>query len=134
MVDFAVSIAGPAIPCREIILDQNRFSLEKAGLSEEQITTALAIVSEASDVIAAGGTPDFDAIAGERASQLPESLMASLRATSQASTTLWVRRFVQLDAAPYLRTIKCPLMAIFGTLDTQVRSAVNCPRVKELWP
>ena len=134
VVDFAVSIAGPAIPCREIILDQNRFSLEKAGLSEEQITTALAIVSEAFDVIAAGGTPDFDAIAGERASQLPESLMASLRATSQASTTLWVRRFVQLDAAPYLRTIKCPLMAIFGTLDTQVRSSANYPRVSELCP
>lgn len=133
-VDFAVAIAGPAVPCREIILDQNRYSLQAAGLSDDQISTALAIVNEAFDVIAAGGTPDFDAIAGERAAQLPEPLMTSLRATSQASTTPWVRRFVQLDAAPYLRAVKCPLMAIFGTLDTQVRSAVNYPRVKELCP
>ena len=133
-VDFAVAIAGPAVPCREIILDQNRYSLQAAGLSDDQIFTALSIVNEAFDVIAAGGTPDFDAIAGERAAQLPEPLMTSLRATSQASTTPWVRRFVQLDAAPYLRAVKCPLMAIFGTLDTQVRSAVNYPRVKELCP
>ena len=133
-VDFAVAIAGPAVPCREIILDQNRTSLQAAGLTEDQITTALAIVNEAFDVIAAGGTPDFDAIAGERAAQLPPQLMTSLRATSQASTTPWVRRFVQLDAAPHLRAIKCPLMAIVGTLDTQVRSTVNYPRVKELCP
>lgn len=134
VVDFAVAIAGPAVPCREIILDQNRYSLEAAGLSEDQITTALAIVNEAFDVITAGGTPDFDAIAGEHASQLPAPLMASLRATSQASTTPWVRRFVQLDAATYLCAINCPLMAIFGTLDTQVRSSANYPRVRELCP
>lgn len=133
-VDFAVAIAGPAVACREIILDQNRYSLQAAGLSDDQISTALAIVNEAFDVITAGGTPDFDAIAGERAAQLPEPLMTSLRATSQASTTPWVRSFVQLDAAPYLRAVKCPLMAIFGTLDTQVRSTVNYPRVKELCP
>lgn len=134
VVDMSVAIAGPTVPCREIILDQNRHTLEQSGMGKEEITTALAIIDEAFDVIAAGGTLDFDAIAGERASQLPAMLMAQLRATSTASTTPWVRRFVGLDAAPYLRDMKCPLMAIFGTLDTQVRSSVNMARIRELCP
>lgn len=134
VVDMSVAIAGPVVPCREIILDQNRHTLEQSGMGKEEITTALAIIDEAFDVIAAGGTLDFDAIAGERASQLPAMLMAQLRATSTASTTPWVRRFVGLDAAPYLRDMKCPLMAIFGTLDTQVRSSVNMARIRELCP
>lgn len=134
VVDMSVAIAGPAVPCREIILDQNRHTLEQSGMGENEIATALAIVDQAFDVIAAGGTPDFDAIAGDRASRLPATLMAQLRATSTASTTLWVRRFVGLDAAPYLKEMKCPLMAIFGTLDTQVRSSVNIARIRELCP
>lgn len=134
VVDMSVAIAGPTVPCREIILDQNRHTLEQSGMGKEEITTALAIIDEAFDVIAAGGTLDFDAIAGERASQLPAMLMAQLRATSTALTTPWVRRFVGLDAAPYLRDMKCPLMAIFGTLDTQVRSSVNMARIRELCP
>ena len=134
VIDMSVAIAGPAVPCREIILDQNRHTLEQSGMSKEVITTALAIIDEAFDVIAAGGTLDFDTIAGERASQLPAMLMAQLRATSTASTTPWVRRFVVLDAAPYLRDMKCPLMASFGTLDTQVRSSVNMARIRELCP
>jgi fermentation-respiration switch protein FrsA (DUF1100 family) len=42
----------------------------------------------------------------------------------------WFRYLLSFDPADHLSKVKCPVLAINGTLDAQVRSSSNLPAIK----
>lgn len=67
---------------------------------------------------------------GVGASQLTDAQKATFQAQAEQYTSPWFRTFVQLDPAPYLRKVRCPVLALNGELDLQVSPDQNLPTIE----
>jgi fermentation-respiration switch protein FrsA (DUF1100 family) len=61
---------------------------------------------------------------------LSDSQKATLRAQAADYTTPWFRTFITLDPVPYLRKVRCPVLALNGELDLQVDPEQNLPIIE----
>ena len=117
-ISALILLAPPAVSGREILLDQNRTALSAAGAPEAMIEQVLTILSAVYDFVIAGDSENaviyMSQIAGPAAAD-----------TVRVLSDPWYRAFIELDPAAYLSLIKCPVLAIIGTKDTQVRPALN---------
>lgn len=117
-ISALILLAPPAVSGREILLDQNRTALSAAGAPEAMIEQVLTILSAVYDFVIAGDSENaviyMSQIAGPAAAD-----------TVRALSDSWYRAFIELDPATYLSLVKCPVLAIIGTKDTQVRPALN---------
>ena len=117
-ISALILLAPPAVSGREILLDQNRTALSAAGAPEAMIEQVLTILSAVYDFVIAGDSENaviyMSQIAGPAAAD-----------TVRVLSDPWYRAFIELDPAAYLSLVKCPVLAIIGTKDTQVRPALN---------
>lgn len=118
--DFIVSLAGMAISGKETLVIQNRQAMSSIGLPKEMVDTYCNSISKALDEIASG----------KKASEIniddtPEALKPiTIKALQQADTP-YIRHFLTIDVSKQLSKIKCPVLALNGTKDTQVDCAAN---------
>ncbi len=139
-VAFVVLLAGTAVPGGEILLGQAARAYRTAGLDE---TGAAACIERrrrlfelmGSDAPAETLTKEVEALvaaelAATPAEKRPKAGVAVL-ATQAVAQFLdpWTRFFVTYDPRPALAGLRCPVLAINGTLDTQVLWEQNLPEV-----
>lgn len=127
--DFIVSLAGMAIQGKETILDQNRHLMTAMGLTESDIEGSIAVIESVFDEIIANGgeggsSIDVDRIAASMNVAVPSAVMQSLKRNVTAATP-YLAEMLAVNAGAGLKNIKCPFLAINGTLDTQVDAAKN---------
>ena len=132
-VNFIVTLAGPYVSGRDILIKQNHLIAEMAGtpLSAQQ----------AKDIEAM-----FDAIYNstdslQLATQLNEIMSATgnhsveeINNTIKAMTSSWYVAFVKLNPEKYLSQVKCPVLAINGTWDFQVDADQNLGMAQKMLP
>ena len=119
-VDFIVSLAGMAISGKETLVMQNRQAMSAIGLPKEMVDTYCNSISKALDEIASGKKASEINI-----DDMPEALKPiTIKALQQADTP-YIRHFITVDASKQLSKIKCPVLALNGTKDTQVDCAAN---------
>ena len=122
--DFIVSLAGPAQSGTEVLLYQNRKLLAPALTPDvldkyiEALAETFRYVSTAEKPISQTEAENFVSAIGA-ASTLPDGLKANLQAIL-TSVTPWMRQFLSLDPAPYIKDITVPVCAAIGALDMQV--------------
>lgn len=59
---------------------------------------------------------------------------ADIRKQAETGGNAWLRYFVDYDPADVIASTTCPVMALNGTMDTQVRPRLNLDRIKSLIP
>lgn len=135
-IAFIVSLAGVAVPGRELMIRQNQLIFAaSAPERHDEVATAAgglfdAIIdpSTPQDTLIArttelmlvqfrlqGLTPDAErvrAMAGPMAAQL---------------STPWMRWFLACDPREFIAKVRCPALFLNGTLDTQVEASQNLP-------
>lgn len=111
--DFIVSLAGMVISGKETLMDQNRSAFSHTNYPQE-------VADEYCDLISY--IFDCDATASEKLekSNLPAELKQNLKAVVQQMKSPYMQYFVALDPSKRLGDIKCPVLALNGTKDTQV--------------
>ena len=119
--DFVVSLAGMVVSGARTLLAQNRTALLQAGLSESQADRYCDALAKAFAQISAGEPPaasldDYD---------LPEALKQNYKLAISQALTPYMRYFLTLDATKLLGQVRCPVLALNGTKDTQVDAATN---------
>lgn len=119
--DFIVSLAGMAISGKETLIMQNAQSLKANGLTDAQIEQFTNILSTIFDQLAAGQS--IEQFVGNTVLD-PQERMIISQAAKQLSTP-YIRHFITVDVRPSLSSIKCPVLALNGTLDTQVDHQAN---------
>lgn len=118
--DFIVSLAGMAISGKETLVMQNRQAMSVLGLPKETVDTYCNSISKALDEIASGKKASEINIDG-----MPEALKPiTIKALQQADTP-YIRHFLNIDVSELLSKIKCPVLALNGTKDTQVDCTAN---------
>ena len=124
--DFIVSLAGMAISGKETLIMQNRQAMSAIGLPKETVDSYCNSISKALDEITSG----------KKASEIniddvPQALKPiTIKALQQADTP-YVRHFLTVDVGKLLPKIKCPVLALNGTKDTQVDCDANTTRIEK---
>lgn len=124
--DFIVSLAGMAISGKETLIMQNHQAMSAIGLPKETVDSYCNSISKALDEIASG----------KKASEIniddvPQALKPiTIKALQQADTP-YIRHFLTVDVGKLLPKIKCPVLALNGTKDTQVDCDANTTRIEK---
>lgn len=124
--DFIVSLAGMAISGKETLIMQNRQAMSAIGLPKETVDSYCNSISKALDEIASG----------KKASEIniddvPQALKPIVIKALQQADTPYIRHFLTVDVGKLLPKIKCPVLALNGTKDTQVDCDANTTRIEK---
>ena len=124
--DFIVSLAGMAISGKETLIMQNRQAMTAIGLPKETVDSYCNSISKALDEIASGKKANEINI-----NDVPVALKPiTIKALQQADTP-YIRHFLTVDVGKLLPKIKCPVLALNGTKDTQVDCDANTTRIEK---
>lgn len=117
-----VLLAGPGVPGKELLIAQTRALLEAKDVggpivdkAVEQQTQVMTAIAEASSVEEAR----------ERVLEVVGSTSSATRKAVEGQVIAWTLYFVQYDPRPALQNVKCPVLALGGSRDTQVLSSTN---------
>ena len=127
--NFIVSLAGMAVSGLETLVKQSRGSIESAGYTGKNVDTFCQAVHDAGYVRVHGGKMPFpDEL------DLPDELKQAYQRIITQIQVPWMIKFLSLDMRPLLGGIKCPVLAINGTKDTQVDCESNLGALREGLP
>lgn len=146
--DFVICLAGPAVPGYDLLLEQIGDMSRLAGEDEERIRMLVEAQREVMDAVLAGdsGTAALDSILESQIRTQVESLSeedlaaigdvenyvaANLMQTSATATSPWFGEFITTDPAEYAAACRCPVLAVYGSLDVQVDAGLNAPVMAE---
>lgn len=146
VTDFIISMAGVATPGKECIIWQNEVILQLKGAPEEMAKAygklldgiySRKIALYAQDPQNGGAIPQPHQFVKEFCAQegisLPDNLLANAAAVASLQNP-WMVWMVGYDPAGTARKIKCPVMAINGSLDMQVPAQANLEVLRNLLP
>ena len=119
-VDFIVSLAGMAISGKETLVMQNRQAMSSIGLPKDIVDSYCATISNILNEIANGKKTSEITIDG-----VPDNLKPILKKSLGQANSPYIRHFLTIDVSKQLSKIKCPVLALNGTKDTQVDCAAN---------
>ena len=118
--DFIVSLAGMAISGKETLVMQNHQAMSAIGLPKDIVDSYCATISNILNEIANGKKTSEITIDG-----VPDNLKPILKKSLEQANSPYIRHFITVDASKQLSKIKCPVLALNGTKDTQVDCAAN---------
>jgi hypothetical protein len=138
-VAFVVSLAGPGLKGRDLILLQDRAGYEKRGLSAAQIATLMAYGGRFYDAIIANEdvARRMQALAALGQSLSDEDRKLVQQYASQGSLNPRMaappalRQLLLSDAPGSWRQVKCPVLALGGDLDVQVPAKENLAAIRQ---
>lgn len=126
-----VLLAAPGVDGGHILLSQNRYLCALSGAPDHLIDLRLQFMSQLfammdslpSDRFASQAMALADSLAAHLTPEQRSAVSldrSSAYAIAQQLSTPWMRTFVTLHPAPYLRKVRCPILALNGELDCQV--------------
>ncbi|MGX1807812.1 alpha/beta hydrolase family protein [Nocardia sp. NPDC055321] len=130
-VAFTITLAGPAVPGADVVLEQTRLIMAAEGAPPERIDAEIATLTTLNDLLRSG---DLDA-ARRYARERNDALPADQRATPQdidAQLSPYFAALVAYDPAPALAALRTPVLALFGGRDLQVPPAQSEPPMRAL--
>ena len=127
-VAFVVSMAGPAVKGRDLMIEQNRLiakvmGTELAGNELKQVTEIFDLIDRM-DNAAELRTRLLQVTAGNPAMAAQVDVLCSPA----------YRWLIKCDPSTWLSRVKCPMLALNGTLDSEVECGQNLTAIKRLVP
>lgn len=131
-VAFLVLLAGTGSPGSELLLEQARTMFESGSSDGDWIDQAITNRRAVFEMVHAGASDD-EVLAGVvtmMRHELPhlKDPAAAERVARQSLPAFagpWAREFITLDPGDYLPRVGVPVLALNGTLDTQVSIGLN---------
>ena len=140
-VKFVVMLAGQGCTGGDVMLQQNEAIYRANGLSESLLAVRMACMHEFFSMPAGSSQKDYKAVLARHTAGLSKEQVDSVglgrgtaAAIKQQLDSRWMQTFLTLDPAEYLPKVKCPVLALNGSKDTQVLPLPNQQRVKQLCP
>lgn len=113
--DFVISLAGMVASGSETLLDQNRRALQMTGMPESETNNYCRFLADAyAAVVNDMPLPSPDNYC------LPAGLKQNAFMLSTSLKTPYMKYFLGMNVSDILGSVKCPVMALNGTKDTQV--------------
>ncbi|MBX3409829.1 MAG: alpha/beta fold hydrolase [Phycisphaeraceae bacterium] len=141
-IAFVVILAGTGINGRDILTLQSAAIMRASGIGEDQVAAVTAHHGALMDLLERHA-PQDEVIAATKALIVSQrraggaeplsdgDLAAAAQQAIASMDNPWFRSFLLLDPREALRRVKAPVLAIIGSLDTQVPPAENLPEIEK---
>ncbi len=142
-VAFIILLAGTGVPGDEVLLAQTRLISAAAGLNaafldrQQEAQRALfegTLAGGDSAAVSAGVRRLIDTqlsrLPGEHGGLDEAAYEQQVMAAYRQVTPPWFRFFLSFDPRSALRRVRCPVLALNGTLDLQVPADQNLPEIQ----
>lgn len=141
-INFIILLAGPGIPCDELLLEQTYLIGKASEMSETELAEVgkfnksvyTIVKSERNEMEA---TKELEIVFNTMFSENPEFINLNeadkKQALNQQIATLlspWYRYFVRFKPEEYLKKVKCPVLVLNGENDLQVPPKSNMLGIK----
>lgn len=132
-IDFIVSLAGMTVAGDKCLMAQNRRAIAAAGFSADIQQKSLDVIQsifdetkrrELADIQQSAKEIVAEALTQHSAKDIPQPLIANFEQTLHGMTE-WVKFFLSYDPIGDIKQIKCPVLALNGSLDVQVLADDN---------
>lgn len=127
--DFIVAIGGPALRGDTLLADQNRAMLTASGVTDE-----IARMYADAFLKVVNGTPADSAVARWDMTPATRQLAGNLHKVGESVKDPWLAHMLLDNPATDIAACVSPVLALYGSRDTQVTAALNAPRMKALQP
>jgi pimeloyl-ACP methyl ester carboxylesterase len=127
-VAFIVLLAGPGVPGAQVVEDQVYQGNLLAGISPE--IAAGNRDFEHKILAAVLHDPDPEKKILTLAESMPPAVQENLRKQIPGLLSPWYRYFLAYDPGPTLEQVKCPVLALNGSKDSQVSPELNLPAIE----
>ncbi len=136
-VSFIVSLAGPGVTMVDLLLRQTEDIMRAAGAKEDFIEITRLINYQMYNLAMTEPNPDslMNKMSGfliEATADLSETEIEkyglnkeTIRMSAMQLYTPWMKYFLTIRPSEYLQKIKCPVLALNGSLDIQVAADDN---------
>jgi pimeloyl-ACP methyl ester carboxylesterase len=134
-VKWLVLLAAPATTGERTLLNQSELIGRAGGLSDEQLEPSLAFDQAAYALVRK--EKDSNALAEKLVALVKESGLdaalppATLETQLRMLASPWFRFFLDYDPLPNLKTMSCPVLALYGQKDLQVSAKANLPLLQK---
>ena len=134
-VAWLVLLAAPATKGEDTLLNQSELIGRAGGLTDDQIDASLEFDQVAYKLVRQEKDPDVlsEKLVGlVKDSGLDAALPpAALETQLRMLMSPWFRFFLEYDPLPNLKSVKCPVLALYGLKDLQVAAKSNEPLLKQ---
>jgi uncharacterized protein len=141
-IGFIISLAGPGVSGEEIIIRQSADIMRASGSNEKEIKEAADMNRKMYSILKK--EPDNKKASEKMGAEYKKSLekkkitaeetekeMTQFQAGIRQATTPWFRYFIVTNPSVYWKKVKCPVLALNGSLDLQVAADVNLPAIEK---
>ncbi len=141
-VAFIVMLAGPGVPGNRILVAQQEKILRANGVPEELIAKSRKVQAETFELLEsdlpedelleklAKKMKDWIANLTDNEKVLLELQGKNIEAELKQIMTPWFRFFLSYDPRPTLEKVRCPVLALGGSLDLQVPAVENLQQIE----
>jgi uncharacterized protein len=142
-IAFIITLAGPGVDGKSILLDQSDYINRLSGVNESFLKDNQIVMSKVFDLMSSNEsydqwkvevlkfTSEFysskDYYSNEDKEQARKNLVGFIPESSYA----WMRYFVMFDPSVLFSSIKCPVLALNGEKDCQVMAEKNIHAISE---
>lgn len=128
-IAFIVMLAGSGVPGSEIIPEQVKQLNRTGGKTPEQ---AAQLAAKERAVLQLVVTEKDPAQLERKLHEILRPVMPEeqIAQTIESLTSTWYKYFLTYDPAPALRKVRCPVLALNGSLDRQISPAQNLPAIR----
>jgi pimeloyl-ACP methyl ester carboxylesterase len=145
-LSFFVSLAGPGVSGKEVLLKQNKDIYLNVGVKEEHISHYLDsffepvldfMVTENDSTTKANkikslGENYREKYKGENFALSMNTNETNIPVFMKQLNSKWFVSFIQFDPKPYWKQVDCPTLALNGSLDVQVEVKSNLGAIESL--
>lgn len=137
-VQFAVLMAAPGIPIVQLLPQQIAGAMQLAGAKADEVAQKKAsnlkiftTMNDVKDLPLQYAEAEVELVLRKELDLEPLEKLDRTAKESIVQQTLnqyktpWFRYFISFDPSIYLKKVKCPVLALNGTLDFQVESTAN---------
>jgi uncharacterized protein len=141
-ISFIVLLAGPGIPCSELLVEQNYLVGKTNGMTEKQLVEAQKVNQSLYAILKT--TKSNEEIKPKLKTILEQSLSTDtefqklneeqknqfIKPQLDQMVSPWFRTFIQYEPSVYLEKVKCPMLVLNGDKDIQVAAQSNTDAIK----
>jgi hypothetical protein len=137
-------LAGPGVPIAELMVQQDADQMRLKGAPDTAIRLStktnriiFAAMNQYVNLPADQLTTKMDSVMYAGFSAYPKSALGGktvdelVKATSAQLLSPWFRYFINFKPVDYLVNVKCPVLALDGTVDSQVKCEPNLQGIKQ---
>lgn len=139
-IHFIVMLASPGIPIDQMLLQQNEHAQVLSGVNPQEIAIRTELLRKFYDVLL--NEPDdtkakasIEAIIVKHQESMPKEIADQIKKEIPETMAIllspWFKYFIQCNPQSFLKQVKCPVLAMNGSKDSQVIPIENLNGIRQ---